>query len=113
MVRQWPDPTDTAINKREAIARALFDIVMELDPPRALRIRALAEEFELWFLSPLPHVEPGQRVDDALAARLCGVEQVTIRGWVTAGLVTRHPDGLEVGELLACNARPRRRRGHR
>lgn len=113
MPTPWPDPLDTPADRIKAVARALFEVVLELAPERALRIRALAEELGLWFLSPPPLLEPGQRVTDAEAARGCEVTESTIRNWVAAGLVTRYPDGLDGGELLNAQARQRRKRGRR
>lgn len=42
-----------------------------------------------------------RHVGIAVAAEVAEVSPATIRSWVHRGLLTRHPDGFDLGEVLA------------
>lgn len=125
MTRRWPDPSDTALDRARAIARSYRGLVLDLAAGRctsgeaATRCAAFdaasRELGEHWIAPTLDTVAEGELVSTEQAAQYFGVDQATVRSWVSRKEIPvyRYGGKLDMAELLAYRASQRRRRGHR
>ncbi|MGH9060667.1 MAG: hypothetical protein ACRDZY_14320, partial [Acidimicrobiales bacterium] len=80
--RQWPNPRDTALDRRSAIARSYRAALLEVAPGRCLALdRAVIEFREASWLMPSRDTTEGLRLSTGEVAELCGVSQSAVRNW--------------------------------
>lgn len=120
MTGRWPDPGDDRTDIARQIARSYRQLALEVAPERCVALDSAARELGQLWIAPRDTDSAGEEelVSTATAAAYLGVDEATIRGWVSKpGIpVHRHgsgPDNLDMRELLAYKASQRRRRGHR